>query len=194
MVTDLIQSDFEKYNMLKSQRNLSACRIIWKFILSRGLMASTVYRLRHHVYKLPWSQRKVFYSVILSIADFCVRAAYGISIDKRAEIGRGLYLRHFGGMRIGPCRIGENCSIGHQTRILPHPNNSQVGWPVIGNNVWIGAHVTIVGSVSVESYSAVSSGALVKKDIPANVLVVGCPARVVSWNYDNTPLFFLPRF
>lgn len=50
---------------------------------------------------------------------------------------------------------------------------------VIGRNVWIGAKATILHGVTIGDNTVIGAHALVTKDIPANALVVGIPARVV---------------
>jgi len=117
-----------------------------------------------------------------------VGRAYGIRIDRRAVIGRGLYIGHFAGIVVGPCRIGENCSIHQQVHLEEGVRGGRRGTPTIGHHVWIGAHSRIVGPVVVGDYSAVSAGSLVTDDVQPRTLVVGRPARIVNLNYDNTAL------
>ncbi len=49
----------------------------------------------------------------------------------------------------------------------------------IGNNVWIGANATILPGVTIGDNTVVGAGAVVSKDLPANVLALGVPAKVV---------------
>ena len=49
----------------------------------------------------------------------------------------------------------------------------------VGNNVWIGARVTLLPGVHIGEGSVIAAGAVVTKDIPAHVLAAGVPARVV---------------
>jgi acetyltransferase-like isoleucine patch superfamily enzyme len=49
----------------------------------------------------------------------------------------------------------------------------------IGDGVWIGSSVTILGGVSVGYGAVIAAGALVRQDVPPNVLVAGVPARVI---------------
>lgn len=49
----------------------------------------------------------------------------------------------------------------------------------IGNNVWIGANTAIVPGVTIGDNSVIGAGSVVTKDIPANVVAVGCPCKVL---------------
>lgn len=50
----------------------------------------------------------------------------------------------------------------------------------IGNDVWIGANVTILPGVTIGNNVVVAAGAVVTKDVPDNVLVGGLPAKVIK--------------
>ncbi len=86
-------------------------------------------------------------------------------------------------------RIGDNVWIAPNVGIYAagHPLDAQdrvAGWeyafPVtIGNNVWIGGSVSIVGGVTIGDNAVVAAGSVVIRDVPANALVAGNPARVV---------------
>ena len=49
----------------------------------------------------------------------------------------------------------------------------------IGNNVWLGASVTVIGGVTVGEGSVIAAGAVVTKDIPAGVVAGGVPCKVI---------------
>jgi len=51
---------------------------------------------------------------------------------------------------------------------------------VIGKNVWIGANATVVPSVTIGDGSVIAAGAVVTKDVPANVIVGGVPAKIIK--------------
>jgi len=51
---------------------------------------------------------------------------------------------------------------------------------IIGNNVWIGDHATVLKGVTIGDNSVVAACSVVTKDIPANVIVAGNPARIVK--------------
>lgn len=79
--------------------------------------------------------------------------------------------------------MGPNVTVasaGHP--ILPELREKQYQYnmPVrIGKNCWIGAGVIIVPGVTVGDNSVIGAGAVVTKDIPANVVAVGNPCRVL---------------
>ena len=50
----------------------------------------------------------------------------------------------------------------------------------IGKRVWIGAHATILSGVTVGDNSLIAAGAVVTKDVPANSVVGGVPAKVIK--------------
>lgn len=81
------------------------------------------------------------------------------------------------------CMFGPNVTIataGHP--ILPslRAMGYQYNMPVhIGNNVWIGAGAIILPGVTIGDNTVVGAGAVVTKDLPANVVAVGNPARVL---------------
>lgn len=49
----------------------------------------------------------------------------------------------------------------------------------IGNNVWIGAGSTILAGVTIGDNTVIGAGSVVKKSIPANVIAVGVPCKVL---------------
>ena len=82
------------------------------------------------------------------------------------------------------CFVGPNVSIYtacHSTN--PVERNTRQEWakPVtIGNNVWIGGSVTILAGVTIGDNCTIGAGSVVTRDIPANSVAIGNPARVVK--------------
>ena len=85
--------------------------------------------------------------------------------------------------------IGDEVLIGPGTVISPatHPLKAAervapcyISKPInIGNRVWIGANATILSGVNIGDNAVIAAGAVVTKDVPANALVGGVPARVI---------------
>ena len=87
-------------------------------------------------------------------------------------------------------RIGDNCMIAPGVHIYTatHPVNpvernkgTEYGIPVtIGDNVWIGGSAVINPGVNIGDNVVIASGAVLTKDVPANVIVGGNPARIIK--------------
>lgn len=87
----------------------------------------------------------------------------------------------------GGIEIGDGCLIGHQVVIatLNHdfdPAKRAEMTPkkvVLGKNVWVGSHATILPGVTVGDGSIIAAGAVVTKDVPERCIAAGVPARVI---------------
>ncbi|MCH4014614.1 MAG: sugar O-acetyltransferase [Solobacterium sp.] len=96
-----------------------------------------------------------------------------------------------------PVNIGDYVMIGPNTLIsaVNHPmtpmgrrKHLAIAKPVnIGNDVWIGANVTIVPGVTIGNNVIIAAGAVVTKDVPDNTLVGGIPARVIHKLENDIP-------
>lgn len=79
--------------------------------------------------------------------------------------------------------IAPNCGIytaGHPFDVEDRNKGLEYAFPVkIGNNVWIGGHVSIMPGVAIGDGSIIAGGSVVTKDIPAGVLAAGNPCRVI---------------
>ncbi|MFD5907598.1 sugar O-acetyltransferase [Streptomyces massasporeus] len=85
--------------------------------------------------------------------------------------------------------IGEDCQIGPNVQLLtpthpvepePRRDKLEAARPiVIGDNVWLGGGVIVCPGVTIGDNAVVGAGAVVTRDVPANVVAVGNPARPV---------------
>lgn len=79
--------------------------------------------------------------------------------------------------------IAPNCGFytaGHPFDVEQRNKGLEYARPItIGNNVWIGAQVCILPGVTVGDGSVIGAGSVVTKDIPAHVLAVGNPCRII---------------
>lgn len=87
--------------------------------------------------------------------------------------------------------IGPNCSL--YTAIHPtEPGPRRAKWesaaPItLGDNVWLGGSVVVCPGVTIGENSIIGAGAVVTRDIPANCIAVGNPARVIKYLDPTTP-------
>jgi maltose O-acetyltransferase len=90
---------------------------------------------------------------------------------------------------VAPITIGEDCQIGPNVQLLtpthplepgPRRDKLEAAEPItIGDNVWLGGGVIVCPGVTIGENSVIGAGAVVTRDIPANVVAVGNPARVI---------------
>lgn len=85
--------------------------------------------------------------------------------------------------------IGEDCQIGPSVQLLtpthplepqPRRDKLEAARPiVIGDNVWLGGGAIVLPGVTIGDNAVIGAGAVVTKDVPADVVAVGNPARPV---------------
>lgn len=56
----------------------------------------------------------------------------------------------------------------------------------IGNDVWIGSRVMIKSGINIGNGAIIGAGAIVTKDIPPYTIVVGVPARIISYRFSDS--------
>jgi len=89
---------------------------------------------------------------------------------------------------VGSITIGDDVQIGPNVQLLTptHPVEADLRrarWeaaePItIGSNVWLGGGVIVLPGVTIGENSVVGAGSVVTRDLPANVVAMGSPARV----------------
>ncbi len=126
--------------------------------------------------------KKVDESFLL-IPPFYTAGGNEIRVGQNVFVNQNCTFYDLGGLDIGDdVMIGPNVSLitaGHP--IEPSQRRAAtIGQPiVIERNVWIAAGATIIGGVTVGENSVVAAGSVVTRDVPANTLVAGNPARVI---------------
>jgi maltose O-acetyltransferase len=104
-----------------------------------------------------------------------------ISIGNDSAIGTHCKIYDF-----SPITIGCNLLASHGLTLIsathdPSTYESRSGPILIGNNVWIGINVTIVGPVRIGDNAVIGAGSLVIRDIPDNAITAGVPAKVIRY-------------
>ncbi|HEX4340632.1 MAG TPA: DapH/DapD/GlmU-related protein [Polyangiaceae bacterium] len=119
----------------------------------------------------------------LLIPPFYTACGVDISVGRNVFVNQNCTFYDLGGLSIADdVMIGPNVSIitsGHP--IEPSQRRASViARPiVIEKNVWIAAGAIIIGGVTVGENSVVAAGSVVTRDVPADSLVGGNPARVI---------------
>lgn len=112
---------------------------------------------------------------------------------KNIRIGKNVFINaccHF--QDHGGITIGDGCQIGHNVvfATLNHglaPEERHTTHPapiVLGRNVWVGSNATILQGVSIGDNAVVAAGAVVTKDVAADTVVGGVPARWIKRIYE----------
>lgn len=76
----------------------------------------------------------------------------------------------------------------NEKRVVDKKNNIALS---IGNDVWIGERVFLVGGIQIGDGAMVLAGAIVTKDVPPYAIVGGVPARVIRYRYDDETINWL---
>lgn len=108
---------------------------------------------------------------------------------KNIHVGENVFINaccHF--QDHGGVTLGDGCQIGHNVvfATLNHglePADRGTTYPapiVLGRNVWVGSNATILQGVTIGDNAVVAAGAVVSRDVPANTIVGGVPARIIK--------------
>ena len=104
------------------------------------------------------------------------------------------------------CSIADNCSIGLPSHSMKNistspiftakKNGTKYSWveknkkseylrTIIGNDVWIGTRVMIMGGIKIGNGAIIGAGSIVTKDIPDYAIAVGVPAIVIKTRFEK---------
>lgn len=120
---------------------------------------------------------------------------------KHVHFGSGVY-GNFNLTLVDDCEIyvGDNvmfgpnvtlATAGHPIHIELRKKEAQYNLPItIGNNVWIGANVVVLPGITIGENTVIGAGSIVTKDIPANVIAVGNPCKVMRAINDNDMKYY----
>jgi serine O-acetyltransferase len=110
-----------------------------------------------------------------------MKVKYGFQIPHTTRIGGGLFLGHFGNIVINArTTIGQNCNIAQGVTIGQMNIGNRAGCPIIGDRVWIGCNAVVVGKIEIGDNALIAPLSFVNFNVPANSLVMGNPAKIVS--------------
>ena len=139
-----------------------------------GVHALLAHRLSHWLWgiRLKWLAR-----FIATVA----RWVTGIEIHPGATIGRRFFIDHGMGVVIGEtAQVGDDCTLYHSVTLGGTSWDKGKRHPTLQNGVVVGAGAKVLGPITLEEGCRVGSNAVVIKDVPAGVTVVGVPGRIVG--------------
>jgi maltose O-acetyltransferase len=119
-----------------------------------------------------------------------VRPPFRCEYGTRVTIGAGTFANYdLLMLDVAPITIGSACQIATRVQFLTathpiDPEPRRIGWEsaepiVVGDNVWLGGGAILCPGVTIGDDTVVGAGAVVTRDLPAGVVAVGAPAKVL---------------
>ncbi|RMI33747.1 sugar O-acetyltransferase [Streptomyces triticirhizae] len=123
-------------------------------------------------------------------ADAHIRPPLFVDYGSYLSVGDRTFINYnLTALDVAPITIGADCQLGPNVQLLtpihplepqPRRDKLEAAKPItIGDNVWLGGGAIVLPGVTIGDNSVIGAGAVVTRDIPANVLALGSPARVI---------------
>ncbi|OLR92107.1 serine O-acetyltransferase [Actinokineospora bangkokensis] len=146
-------------------------RAAWLVLTRPGVLATLLYRWQQAADQRVAAPLLRSLNHVLTGADFVVGA----------EIGPGVRIEHPNGIAIGTrAVVGANAFICQRVTLGERlGENRGHEYPVVGDDVFLGAGATVLGPVRIGSGAMVGAAAVVLHDVPAGAVAAGNPARIV---------------
>lgn len=110
-----------------------------------------------------------------------VQHAKNLKLGKNTDIGAFTYINAKAGVEIGEeAQIGSHCSIYSVSTI-----DDKSGKIKLGKNCRVGSHSVIMPGVTIGENSVIGAFSFVNKDVPANVVAVGVPVKIIKKIKDD---------
>src|SRR3989338_5668301 len=143
-----------------------------KILFTDGTSCAVFYRIARFFRKIGLGVIGWIFLEINKILNGCV-------IGRSAEFGKGFVIMHpFGVVINGGVKGGENIVIESGVVIGAARNGVPVQIQQLGSNIFIGSGAKILGGIKIGSNVKIGANAVVIKDVPDNVTVVGVPAEI----------------
>ena len=144
----------------------------------QGFWVMVVYRFGRWRYSIRSSLCRKPFSLLYKILYKFIQIITGIELPCEVEIGKNFRIDHFGGIIVsGFASFGDNCVIRDGVTVgLRRVDEPSA--PRIGNNVDIGTGAKLLGGITIGDNVSIGANAVVLRDVPANSIAVGVPARI----------------
>jgi serine O-acetyltransferase len=158
---------------LKKARWPSALGLI-DIVMLPGTWAVFLFRISTELHRLrlrPLSRIVYFVNCVV----------FGVDLAPSARVGPGLALPHPVGVAFGEVRVGQRARLMGGVRLggAGAEDPDQDGFPTLGDDCYLFDGAKVFGSVVVGDRVVIGTNAVVSRDLPSNVVVLGNPARVV---------------
>lgn len=137
------------------------------------------------------AQNELLHKIIGKIkGDIVITAPFYCDYGVNVTVGNNFYTNHnctiLDGAKVtfgDNVFIAPNCvfsTAGHAIDAEQRTNGLEIALPIsVGNNVWIGANVSVLPGVTIGNNTIIGAGSVVNKDIPSDVIAVGNPCKVI---------------
>ena len=178
-------------SLVNAGKRIAAGSEAHRYMTALAFEAMKVTSVLNRGYHEPEEIRKLMEQLTGRTIDesFTMFPPFYTDCGKNIQIGKNVFINcccHFqdqGGICIGDgTLIGSHvvlATINHGQS--PEQRGDNLPAPIrIGTNVWIGSHATILPGVTIGDGAIIAAGAVVTRDVPANTVVGGVPARIIK--------------
>lgn len=180
----VLRADIQRY---LGNEEYTPWKLLKSLYLSECLLFVVMFRICQRIIKIENKYLRSLLKIAFMYTIFRFYSIFvGIEIHATADIGKGMYIGHFGDIHIGPVKMGEFCNISQGVTIgMGRMETDRFGIPTLGDNVYIGPGAKIFGNIVIGSNVSIGANAVVSKDIPDNAIVVGNPGRIIGYQNKN---------
>lgn len=166
----LLYSDFNRICEVKSLVNK------WKVYVTHPSLKYLILLRKAHYYAS--TKKCIYWYYRWRLMRMSLKLGYQINVN--TSIGEGLYLGHRGTIIVnGNAVLGSHINIANGVTIGQENRGIRKGAPIIGNKVWIGSNVTIVGHINIGNNVLIAPNTYVNFNIPDDSIVIGNPGKII---------------
>ena len=141
----------------------------------------------HRIGNKLWRNKFYFWGRLVSHIG---RMLSGIEIHPGATIGKGLFIDHGMGVVIGEtAEVGNNVTLYQGVTLGGTSLNKGKRHPTLEDGVIVGSGAKVLGPFTVGKNARIAANAVVLREVPAGVTVVGIPGRIAKGKADNDQAF-----
>ena len=175
----ILSADFNQYYKLLPSHQSGWSHFLF-FLSCQGMWAILDYRCRRWLCRQSRLVRWVCW-IPAFFSHIIVQTLTGISLPTGCDIGKGLYIGHFGGIFVYDTVVmGERCSLSQGVSIGLGGKEHALGAPRIGNHVYFGAGAKVLGKITIGNNVRIGANAVVLASVPDGATAVGVPAKIIS--------------